>query len=62
MECCQVQPLTTYQWNRDEEDLIKKRKKNFVLLLKHQQLMCCVDEPARQLNHSGMATQGRARE
>jgi len=40
--------LMMYQWNRDEEDLIKK--KNFVLLLKCQQLMCHVDKPARQLN------------
>jgi len=49
----------TYQWNRDEEDLIK-RKKTFVLLLKCQQPTWHMDEPARQLNHSGMVTQGRA--
>jgi len=59
MEHHQAQLPTTYQWNRDEEDLIKK-KKNSVLLLKRQQPTCHMNEPARQLNHSGMATQGRA--
>ena len=38
----------------------KKKRKKFVLLLKHQQPTCHVDEPVRQLNCSGMATQGRA--
>jgi len=58
-EHCWVQLTMTYQWNKGEEDLIEKKKK-LVLLLKHQQPMCCMDKPARQLNHSGMATQGRA--
>jgi len=58
----QVQLTMMYQWNKDEEDLIEKKQKNkkLVLLLKHQQLTCHMDEPVRQLNHSGMATQGRA--
>ena len=59
-ECHQAQLLTMYQWNRAEEHLIKNKKKLFVLLLKHQQPTCYVDKPARQLNCSGMATQGRA--
>ena len=60
MEHHWVQLMTTYQWNKDEEDLIEKTKKKLVLLLKHRQLTCHMDEPARQLNRSGMATQGRA--
>jgi len=37
-----------------------KTKTKTFLLLKCQQLMCHMDEPARQLNCNGMATQGRA--
>jgi len=54
-----------YQWNKDEEDLIekkkkKKKKKQLVLLLKCRQPTCHMDKPVRQLNRSGMVTQGRA--
>jgi len=73
LEGLQEEPTTTTQdgmplandipmeqgWGRPHQKT-KTKTKNFVLLLKRRQPMCHVDEPARQLNCSGMATQGRA--